>query len=423
MTWFPEGQSVPPDCNLPRIDSALSVMNCFDEKIDHKNLTFMIPFGGDSGQRFNNLTYTVSWILLNTNANLRIHICDTKKNIADNMPGWFGTRREQSDSQYVEDLTNYIQNHAHLDDVMNEPAPVDLSAFDCATSDFFTFFMYKVLELPQLFSFSSDMNSSLSFYEFAANYVDDSIPSTNLGIPCPVITPNDAELYNNFRSRIKCTVELREDGEPFHRTRYLNKMINLADTLYVCNHDADIILPTASIDSSLRALHSLGADVVYPYEHAINGNYQLRVFNSDVKEVSSALIQATFQNDFYKLANPDHTIKHSAAYGQSIFVRTEFYKSAGGENEQFKSWGAEDVERYFRFIKLGGRIVRLTKSYVVHLEHPRGNDSSKYNPAFLKNEMLWNRLQDFSCENLVDYYNNLEYVSRYGWQVSLSNEN
>ena len=89
----------------------------------------------------------------------------------------------------------------------------------------------------------------------------------------------------------------------------------------------------------------------------------------------------------------------------------------GGENENFISWGAEDAERYARFVKSGVGVARCEGGYVFHLEHPRGADSSHLNPSFHDNEDLWQKLQAMDGPELMQYYTQCEYIKKYGWVV------
>ena len=84
MTWFPNELQVPPDCNMPYIDNAISVLDKCENPggLDRTpKVTFMIPVAFDTPERGLNLSFTMLWLLLNTKANLHIHICETKKNI------------------------------------------------------------------------------------------------------------------------------------------------------------------------------------------------------------------------------------------------------------------------------------------------------------------------------------------------------
>ena len=70
-----------------------------------------------------------------------------------------------------------------------------------------------------------------------------------------------------------------------------------------------------------------------------------------------------------------------SSIASTLINRTSSYKKMYGENENFVSWGPEDVERYVRAVKMGLKVARVP-SYIFHLEHPRGSDSSKENPQF-----------------------------------------
>tara|TARA_Y100000034_G_scaffold136751_1_gene215436 strand:+ start:267 stop:1211 length:945 start_codon:yes stop_codon:yes gene_type:complete len=218
------------------------------------------------------------------------------------------------------------------------------------------------------------------------------------------------EFLQKFIERVKVVSTSRPANHPFHRTHYLNAMLSMTDTPYVVNFDADILLPLGTMALSAVALREEKADFVYPYGH---GKYQRRLFIEDDMSSEKKIATAIIHSDFSGILG-DRSLKWGAAYGQAIFANTEKYKEAGGENEEFISWGAEDVERFVRFTKLGYKILRLP-SIVYHLEHPRGPDSGTMNPLFKHNEELWDRIQDMSVEELKEYYTNLEYRKNYDW--------
>jgi hypothetical protein len=417
MTWFPNELQIPPDCNMPYIDNAISVLDKCENPggLDRTpNITFMIPVAFDTPERGVNLSYTMLWLLLNTKASLHIHICETKKNILSNKSAWSQTAFSKNEDERARNytlLSKFIDKHADADNVINE---------DCSFGhgeDFFNF-LINFLHIPSILSHHSIGDDDMCFYDFARAFIENSLPP--LDRQSQSILPDPTALYDSFRSRIKCTLSLREDDAPFHRTKYLNKMISSATTPFVCSHDADVIIPTDSIDRSLYYMEKLNADVVYPYGHAINGNFQRRIFlGASGMQDCEAMTSQTLQNNFHGMITGKNVIEWSAAYGQSIFVRTSFYKSVGGENEQFLSWGAEDVERYVRFMRFGGRVARLAESLIAHLEHPRGQDSSPSNPSFDDNELLWYEIQRMTTAQLCDYYKHLEYIKQYGWDVQL----
>lgn len=400
MTWFPKEQNIPEDCNAARLDAvALLVANSKVAIKKQEDLTFIIPYSADSDDRRYNMGICLFWILNNTRSKVHIHIAETKKNLLQG-PGWnIGQKNRKLVYDFLLKASSTTLNLSNN--------TVDL--IDNATGD--------ASSKPFCQIFSSTIDTHHPFLEFNGHDINRQQPNAiQAGV--------GQTLYRSFMSdlveRVKLTVSIRDDEEPFHRTKYLNSMLAQVKTKYVCVHDADVILPAYSLDCCLEMLSaSPDLNVVYPYEHTIHGNYQLRVFRSSA--TYKTLISAILRKDcsiLFDSANPG-IMRWSAAYGQSIILRTDFYKSAGGENENFVSWGAEDVERYVRFIKQGpGTVGRLSDGYVIHLEHERGSDSSSDNPHFIKNEELWSKLQLLSREDLNAYYKNQSYILQYGWNVN-----
>ena len=74
----------------------------------------------------------------------------------------------------------------------------------------------------------------------------------------------------------------------------------------------------------------------------------------------------------------------------------------GMENENFVSWGPEDVERRDRLIKLGYKIASVDGK-LFHLDHSRTFNSNTTNPRFKQNEEEYKKIQNFSREQLRQY--------------------
>ena len=226
------------------------------------------------------------------------------------------------------------------------------------------------------------------------------------------IVHGDENFANQFFQRVETIVETRKDDEPFHRTRYLNMMLDKVGTNFVCNHDADTLLSSHGLMSSLSFLRFGLADVVYPYERGIRSQKRLHFKEAAAPGPLNTLI---LTGDMSLLLHDDYGIlEWPASYGQSIILNTEKYKSVSGENEEFVSWGAEDLERYSRFVRLGLKVARVDAP-VVHLEHPRGADSSSLNKAFDKNEKLCQNILEMSTEELQKYYGSIGYRKKYSW--------
>jgi predicted glycosyltransferase involved in capsule biosynthesis len=143
-------------------------------------------------------------------------------------------------------------------------------------------------------------------------------------------------------------------------------------------------------------------DIIYPYG---NGQYQKR-------------INKTYNRDkFYELYDiniiDDYDI-WSAVCGHCFFIKTDSYKKIGGENEKFIAYGPEDVERYERFEKLNLNLGRID-NYVYHFEHDRMEFSNYMNPNFTDNERLLSYIRSLNNEDLINYYENLDYIKKYNF--------
>ena len=231
----------------------------------------------------------------------------------------------------------------------------------------------------------------------------------------------------------------------FHRTKYLNDMLEMCDTKIICNFDCDVILPKNNIDESLN-LFNKGMDVVYPY--GVGFNLILIEQYDQIKEIkTSNCIKENFHIYESKLNSLTLPLKrHSTLFGHAVMLKTDSYKKAFGENELFKSYGPEDWERYARFVKLKlnvshlninsnnvefhdifnriGPIDNITDKLVIltklnalpftyhyfHMEHPRNSDSNAENKYFKFNEELFANLKKLSYDELIKTYNNFDYV-------------
>ncbi len=191
----------------------------------------------------------------------------------------------------------------------------------------------------------------------------------------------------------------RNENEVFHRTRYLNIMLQKSRTPVTVNYDIDVLLPAeAYFHARERIIHG-DMDLVYP-------------FNQGADQ-----LQVTFPNkDNYKAENlmdPQYCQPWGSLCGHVQFFKTESYINGGMENENFISYGAEDRERMNRFLRLGYK-VEWSPFKVYHLEHSRGLNSSVQNTWYHHNEALYNRLNNMERDEIIEYYKNQEYIKTQG---------
>ena len=195
----------------------------------------------------------------------------------------------------------------------------------------------------------------------------------------------------------------RNDSSTVHRTRYLNFMLNQVTTPVTVNYDTDVLLdPQSYVDARTAVLGQF--DLVYPYGH---GSFQHMIGSTGRDKLATGIPLSDLKDEDFVRKN------YLSAFGHCQFFKTEAYKKYGWENENFISYGPEDVERYNRFKKLSAGVAHLTDKLVYHIEHFRGLNSWFTNPYYAHNEQLWHTLQSMNDDQLKDYYSAINYTKKY----------
>lgn len=185
----------------------------------------------------------------------------------------------------------------------------------------------------------------------------------------------------------------------FCKSKVLNDLIVAADTKVVANYDADCILPLESYYQAYSAINENLADVIYPYGCGV---YQWRSeYNQEIYEKFITALDISVLDQSKSLCN--------STIGWTQFVNRQKYIDSYMMNENFISWGCEDDEFYYRMSVLGNRIGRID-NYVYHLEHSRTHNSWFSNPNFNNNWNLWNLIKTFDRKELIEYYENQDYL-------------
>ena len=407
MTWFPDG--IPETTNVTKeldylsyLDQVLSPENGMVMNTD--DLTFIIPIGFDSYTRLNNVGLTLLWILRNTTAEIKIHWaqddqflhrCEAEGNftfpvvdgekfdVATDLKKFSGKNVDVLNSDEVHEITRMFLSAVFFERVFNNenwnpcPGALDLSS---------ALFKVNPHRLP------NDTLECISMY------------------------------LDNAKSRVSVYYEDKPPEAPFHRTRYLNQLLDKVTTKFVCNHDADIIYPFSMTARALGSLRKGLSDFCIPFGHFSETAGLVKVFVDDIggalahpHNTARAAFNACLTGDFSDLHARGITAGFGAGYGGSVYANTESYKSCGGEIEDLVSWGAEDVERYTRFMKMGYAVSRVSEGKMYHLEHPRFKDSGRDNPYFKRNEEVWSQIQKVHPEKLPDLMRLS--IKTYGWEI------
>jgi hypothetical protein len=206
------------------------------------------------------------------------------------------------------------------------------------------------------------------------------------------------------------TVKLLPITESFHRTRYLNIMLDKVKTPVVVNYDIDVFLPPQSYLTCRDRIINGEVDVYYPYS-----------FGASQYQVLPSVNRTQFNLDFSPQSilsdlrnhSPGGIRRYYSEYGHCIFFNTDVYREFGGENEEFISYGPEDKERGIRFKAFTDKVEWLD-DVVFHFEHHRGNDSSLTNPHINPNNLLFSKIQSLIKDRgLIEYYWDRPYYKEY----------
>lgn len=186
----------------------------------------------------------------------------------------------------------------------------------------------------------------------------------------------------------------------FHRTRMLNQMAYKATTPIIVNFDADIVIPPLQILNSVLKVRG-GHDMVYPYD----GRFA-RVPRSNYPSLNKLRDVGIFGGKSFRGLNGQLSVG-----GAIVFNKQSFLKG-GGENENFRSYGPEDRERYHRFTTLGFNVDRV-RGPVYHIDHEITLNSSIRQPNYESNKNEWEMIERMGKEELEQYVKSWDFTSRY----------
>src|SRR5699024_4336008 len=158
-----------------------------------------------------------------------------------------------------------------------------------------------------------------------------------------------------------------EDNDPiFHRTKYINELVEKSETAYLAIWDTDVIVSPDQLSQSVNLLRNEEADFVYPYkEKFLDTNTILRELYIKSRDLN--LLK-------------EHTGKMKELYsptpvGGGFLAEREAYITSGMENEYFYGWGREDGDRLNRWEILDYAVERIAGP-LFHLTHERGENST-----------------------------------------------
>jgi hypothetical protein len=151
----------------------------------------------------------------------------------------------------------------------------------------------------------------------------------------------------------------------FHKTKYINRLIESTATRFIAVLDADAIVPPDQILESVMVMRKGEAIMSIPYDG--------RVYVCD-NSLSDLFRRVPKTEILLKLAPCLPLMYGNCSTGGAFLADRNKYLETGGENENFLGWGPEDFERVKR-MEILHQTVHFSKGPLFHLWHPRGRTS------------------------------------------------
>lgn len=170
-------------------------------------------------------------------------------------------------------------------------------------------------------------------------------------------------------NRVSINYTFVKDENPcFHRTKYINELLNKSKTVLSAIWDVDIVLPIENITSAVFQNIEYGETITYPYARKC-----IWLSASESDDFCNSKELSTIEN------TKSSPIIGRPFCGGAFIVNTEQYLSIGGENEKFTGWGPEDAERMRRCRILGHKANWIDIGLAYHLAHPIKDNSRYFN--------------------------------------------
>lgn len=161
-----------------------------------------------------------------------------------------------------------------------------------------------------------------------------------------------------------------EESGVLHRTRLNNLMVQMAETDFISLYDTDMVIPIPQMLMSVEILRSGRCSMVSPYDGEC----------MSVEKLSKLSFIHMMDPDFFLMNKGKYATIGKRVWGGVININRQHFIDAGMDNEYFKSWGPDDVERVKRMKNLGYN-VRRVKGPAFHLPHER-KENSGYNDTY-----------------------------------------
>ncbi len=169
------------------------------------------------------------------------------------------------------------------------------------------------------------------------------------------------------------------DFDYYNRSYNINRLIDFSKCEFLCICDCDIIFDYIRFDKALKQIPNF--DFIFPYNGPI---YNININQYLKKDFSKKNIYSQTSNS-------------------GIFVcKRESFINSGMFNENFKGWGGEEEEFYYRINKLNFKIGRIP-GVLYHLNHFR-KDIFKTKNLIENNKTELEKIKRMNINEIKDYF-------------------
>jgi hypothetical protein len=201
---------------------------------------------------------------------------------------------------------------------------------------------------------------------------------------------------------------LLKTADCHYKTRNLNVAASLSTRPYLMMCDADTFVPPDALKDAVGRLDE-GVAFVSPY-NGIFAEVDQRLIHSDLDFEELLKVLPHFSKTYdlhperydFTLARPLHGNINSDATGGVLLYRKEPFVLIGGWNENFISYGFQDMEMHMRIKRLGYKLEKLSKYNCYHIPHERTVDS-RYNNFQSINQNEYEKVSTMPVELLAEY--------------------
>lgn len=272
-------------------------------------------------------------------------------------------------------------------------------------------------------SFTADAPERLRNLELWVRYLTEIAPDIEL----VVIEQDTRSRIDGELNTVAATLHHLVPTTGSHwKTRNQNLGAKLSSRPLLLFLDCDVLLPPAAIAIALDEVRENGG-FVQPFNGVMAEIHAVPAAGADLVAMVTALPH--FERDYdrdlgaadFSAAAPIYGGSDYHATGGAMACRRGDFFRTGGYNENFVSYGFEDMEFFARVPRLGFKLNSIDGYNAYHLPHPR-EDDSLYSTHYRANEAEYQRVCTMKDGDLVRYALNgfREMVFRHGYIPQIS---